>query len=477
VRRFAARFPGRVTLLHSGLTIGERYDQWRRVRAGLVDVVIGPRSALLAPLPRLGLIVVDEEHDGSYKQDEIAPRYHARDTALALGHITGSVVLLGSATPAVESYARAQRGTYRLLELPERIRVREDAAGRRALVDTSLPAVLLVDMREELQAGHTGMFSRALQRALHNVLEAGEQAILFLNRRGAATFVMCRACGHVVRCPRCEVAYVYHADEQHLLCHRCGREAPVPTACPECGSNKIRHFGAGTERVVTEVEQLFPKARVLRWDRDATRERGAHEAMLDAFIGHQADILVGTQMVAKGLDLPLVTLVGVVSADTALHLPDFRSGERTFQLLTQVIGRAGRRAERGRAIIQTYHPEHYAVQAAVRQDYAAFFRQELAYRKRYSYPPFRRLVRLVYSHSDEARCEQMARDLAGALQQRMEAVQGARLIGPAPAFVARLRGQYRWQLLLLARDVHALLKGLELSAGWAVDVDPVSLLT
>jgi primosomal protein N' (replication factor Y) len=387
------------------------------------------------------------------------------------------VVILGSATPAVESYARARRGQFRLLELPERIRVHDDGTGRRALVDSSLPAVQLVDMREELQAGNTSIFSRSLQRALHDVLSAQEQAILFLNRRGAATFVMCRACGHVVSCPRCEVPYVYHSEGEHLLCHRCGRQAPVPHVCPECGSSKIRHFGTGTERVVAEVEQLFPQARVLRWDRDATRERGAHEEMLDFFIGHQADVLVGTQMVAKGLDLPLVTLVGVISADTALHLPDLRSGERTFQLLTQVIGRAGRRAERGRAIIQTYHPEHYAVQAAVRQDYATFFRQELAYRKRYGYPPFRRLVRLVYSHSDEARCEQGAEEIARTLQQRVAAVQNARLIGPAPAFVARLRGMYRWQVLLLARDVHALLKGLEFPPGWAVDVDPVSLLT
>lgn len=354
--------------------------------------------------------------------------------------------------------------------------MREEGGSRRALVDTSLPAVLLVDMREELRAGHTGMFSRPLLKALSDCLTAGEQAILFLNRRGTATFVMCRACGHVVRCPRCDVSFVYHAETGRLLCHRCGRQAPVPVVCPACGSNKIRHFGAGTERVAAEVAEAFPQARVLRWDYDATRAAGAHEALLDAFIAHQADILVGTQMVAKGLDLPLVTLVGVVSADTALHLPDLRSGERTFQLLTQVVGRAGRREERGRAIVQTYHPEHYAVQAAVRQDYVAFYRQELAYRKRYGYPPFRRMARLVYSHGDAARCAQAAQDLAGALQRRVEVVGGARLIGPAPAFIARRRGKYRWQLLLLARDLGALLEGLELAAGWEVDVDPVSLL-
>jgi primosomal protein N' (replication factor Y) len=478
VRRFLARFPGKVTVLHSGLTVGERYDQWRRVRGGQVDVVIGPRSALFAPLPRLGLIVVDEEHDASYKQDDLAPRYHARETALALARLTGSVTILGSATPAVESYARAQRGVYRLLELPERIRVREDAAGvRQALIDRTMPQVQVVDMREELRAGNLSIFSRPLQLALRQVLDGGEQAILFLNRRGAATFVMCRECGYVVRCPRCEVPFVYHAEENRLLCHRCGRQAPSPPLCPQCSSSRIRHFGAGTERVVAEVERFFPKARVLRWDRDATRQRGAPEEMLDAFIAHRADVLVGTQLVAKGLDLPLVTLVGVVSADTSLHLPDFRSAERTFQLLTQVIGRAGRRAERGRAIVQTYHPDNEAIQAAARQDYAAFFRQELAYRQRYGYPPFGQLARLIYCHSQEERCQEETSELADVLRRRAATLPEARLIGPAPAFVSRRRGQYRWQLLVLAPDVHPILKGLDLSPGWAVDVDPASLLT
>ncbi len=477
VRRFLARFPARVTVLHSGLAVGERYDQWRRVRDGQVDVVIGPRSALFAPLPRLGLIVVDEEHESSYKQDDLAPRYHARETALALARITGSVVVLGSATPAVESYARAERGVYRLLELPERIRVRQDAAGvRQALIDTTMPLVQVVDMRQELRAGNLGLFSRPLQAALQEVLAGGEQAILFLNRRGAATFVMCRECGYVARCPRCEVPLVLHAEDDRLLCHRCGRKSPSPRTCPQCGSSRIRHFGAGTERVVAEVERLFPHARVLRWDRDATRERGAHDEILAAFVAHQADVLVGTQMVTKGLDLPLVTLVGVVSADTSLHLPDFRSAERTFQLLTQVIGRAGRRAERGRAIIQTYHPDNEAVQAAARQDYAAFFRQELAYRQRYGYPPCAQLARLVYSHSREKRCQERAAELADVLRKRVEAVPGARLIGPAPAFLARQRGLYRWQVLLLAPDVHPVLRGLDL-AEWTVDVDPASLLT
>lgn len=476
VQRFASRFPGRVSVLHSGLSVGERYDQWRRVRAGQVDVVIGPRSALFAPLPRLGLLVVDEEHDDSYKQDDPPPRYHARETALALARITGSIVILGSATPSVESYSRVRRGQYRLLELPERIRVRRDSAGRPlVLIQTSLPRVEVVDMREELRAGNTSIFSRSLQRAVRETLSAGEQAILFLNRRGTATFVMCRDCGHVVRCPHCEVPYVYHADLGRLLCHRCGRRSSSPASCPACQSIRIRHFGAGTERVEAEVLRLFPSARVLRWDRDIAARDDVW--VLEAFARREADILVGTQMVAKGLDLPGVSLVGVVSADTVLHLPDFRSAERTFQLVTQVIGRAGRREERGRAIIQTYHPDHYAIQSAARQDYAAFFRQEMAFRTRYGYPPLLELARLVYSHRQEGRAREEAGRVARLLAGRVSAVPGARLVGPAPAFVRRRQGYYRWQVLLLASEVQPLLQGLVLPEDWSVDVDPASLLS
>ncbi len=480
VRRFAARFPGRVTVLHSGLSVGERYDQWRRVRAGQVDVVIGPRSALFAPLPGLGLIIIDEEHDDSYKQDDPPPRYHARETALALARLTGSIVILGSATPSIESYSRAARDEpsalpYRLLELPERIRVREDSTGQPlVLIQTALPRVEVVDMREELRAGNTSIFSRSLRRALRETLSAGEQAILFLNRRGAATFVMCRDCGYVVRCPHCKVPYVYHADLGRLLCHRCGRKSSVPTSCPVCRSIRIRHFGAGTERVESEVLRLLPSARVLRWDRDVADARGD---ALEAFARREADVLVGTQMVAKGLDLPGVSLVGVVSADTVLHLPDFRSAERTFQLVTQVIGRAGRREERGRAIIQTYHPDHYAIRSAARQDYAAFFRQEMAFRARYGYPPFRAMARLVYSHSREDRAQEEAGRVAHLLAGRVSAVPGARLVGPAPAFVLRRHGRYRWQILLLAPEVQPLLQRFVLPEGWSVDVDPVSLLS
>ncbi|MGC8873122.1 MAG: replication restart helicase PriA, partial [Chloroflexia bacterium] len=476
--RFAARFPGRIAVQHSGLSVGERYDQWRRIRDGKVDVVIGARSAVFSPLERLGLIVVDEEHDPSYKQEDPAPRYHAREVALALARLTGSMVILGSATPSCESYRRAEARVFRLLELPERIRVREGPAGVRvAFPDPSLPRVQVVDMREELRAGNRSMFSRDLQRALREVLERGEQAVLLLNRRGAATFVMCRACGYVVRCPGCEVPLVYHADRNALLCHRCGRTVQPPRTCPACHSPAIRYFGAGTERVAAEVQAFFPEARVLRWDQDTARDLETHREILEAFASGRVDVLVGTQVAAKGLNLPRVTLVGVVSADTLLGLPDLRAAERTFQLLSQVVGEAGRAAERALVIVQTYHPEHYAVQAAARQDYRAFVRQEMAYRQRNGYPPFRQLALLTYVHPDEGMCREETVRLAAHLRRRVEATQGATLIGPAPAFVPRFRGRYRWQLLLLAPRVHPLLLGMVLGSGWTVNVDPLDILT
>lgn len=476
VQRFAARFPGRVAVLHSGLSVGQRYDQWRRIRDGHADVVIGPRSALFAPLSRLGLIVVDEEHDASYKQDDPAPRYHARETALALGRLTNSVVILGSATPALETYHQAQQGHIRLLELPARIRVRELDGERQVLLDTALPPVLVVNMREELLAGNTSMFSRSLQRALQETLAREEQAILFLNRRGTSTVVLCRECGYVARCPRCEVAYVYHRATERLVCHRCSRTARPPRVCPECGGRKIRYLGAGTERVASEVEELLPGVRVLRWDHDAARNGQGHRAIWDAFRQHQADIVVGTQMVAKGLDLPLVSLVGVVSADTALHLPDLRSAERTFQLVTQVVGRAGRRENPGRAIVQTYQPSHYAILAAAQHNYGAFFRQELRFRRKMGYPPFAQVASLVYSDGDEVRGQQEAQDVACQLQAQLGPT-GGRLIGPTPAFVFRRNGHYRWQILVLAPEVHVALRGLDLPEQWAVEVDPASLLS
>jgi len=497
VRRFEARFPGRVAVMHSQLSLGQRYAVWDQVRSGEADVVIGSRLALFAPISRLGLIVLDEAHDGSYKQSEPIPlpAYHARDAAIALGRLTHAAVLLGTATPSLETYFHARQGAYRLFELPQRILPPQLTAGTPAsdggvIEAPALPPVRIVDLRQELRAGNRSILSRALQEALRQTLEAGEQAIIFLNRRGTSTFVLCRDCGHVVLCPRCEVPLTFHRSVSRggaasparalasgsLVCHHCNHREPAPTHCPECGSSRIRYFGLGTEKVEETIRQFFPQARLLRWDRD-TATGYDHEHYLQAFIDHRADVLVGTQMIAKGLDLPLVTLVGVASADTALHLPDFRAAERTFQLLTQVAGRAGRSHRGGRVIVQTYNPEHYAVQAASRHDYAAFYERELAYRRQLDYPPFCRLVALRFSHQDPRRCEAEATRLGRWLEAEIRH-QGipAELIGPAPCFYHRIQGRYRWQIVIRAPDPTLLLRDLALPRGWGVDVDPITLL-
>jgi primosomal protein N' (replication factor Y) len=497
VRRFEARFPGRLAVMHSQLTLGQRYAVWDRVRRGDADVVIGPRLALFAPISRLGLIVLDEAHDGSYKQSEPIPlpAYHARDVAVELGRLTGAAVLFGTATPSLETYYRARRGAFRLLELPRRILPPETDASVPASEGhpagtAPLPPVRVVDLRQELRAGNRSILSRALQEALRQTLDAGEQAIVFLNRRGTATFVLCRDCGYVVLCPRCDLPLTFHrplrpargpSSEQSsqpgtMVCHRCNRREPSPSSCPSCGSSRIRYFGLGTERVEETLRQLFPGARLLRWDRD-TATGFDHERFLQAFIDHRADLLVGTQMIAKGLDLPLVTLVGVASADTALNLPDFRAAERTFQLLAQVAGRAGRSHRGGRVIVQTYNPEHYAIQAAARHDYAAFYERELAYRRRLAYPPFSRLIALRFSHANLRRCQAEASRLGRWLASEIHR-QGlpAELIGPAPCFFSRIQGRYRWQIVIRAPEPALLLRDLALPRGWSVDVDPITLL-
>jgi primosomal protein N' (replication factor Y) len=488
VRRFEARFPGRVAVMHSQLSLGQRYAAWDRVRRGEADVVIGPRSALFAPISRLGLVVLDEAHDGSYKQaDPIPlPSYHARDVAIALARLTGAAVILGTATPDLVTYARAQRGpgagepSYRLLELPQRILtpLGGDAAPRTRYATAPLPPVRVVDLRQELRAGNRSIFSRALQEALGRTLAAREQAILFLNRRGAATFVLCRDCGYVARCPNCDVPLTHHhlASAGRLVCHHCSYRQPAPEHCPACGGGRIRYFGLGTERVERAIRQQWPEARLLRWDRD-TASGPDHERFLQAFIDHQADVLVGTQMIAKGLDLPRVTLVGVISADTALYLPDYRAAERTFQLLAQVAGRAGRSRRGGRVIVQTYNPEHYAIQAAARHDYGAFARQEMAYRRELGYPPFGRLVALRLSDENAERCEagakRLGRWLAAEIHRTAARVD---LIGPVPCFFGRIGGKHRWQIVLRGSDPRLLLEDVALPYGWRVDVDPLDLL-
>jgi primosomal protein N' (replication factor Y) len=461
VARFVARFGERVALLHSALSAGERYDEWRRVLDGTADVVVGSRSALFAPIERLGLIVVDEEQEPSYKQ-ESAPRYHAVDTALELGRLSGAAVVLGSATPRVVTFAAAKSGALTLLPLPERV------------LDLPLPKTTVVDLRLELKANNRSTLSGALRAALQRTVAKGEQAILYLNRRGFATVVLCRDCGYVVPCPACEIPFALHADAR-LVCHRCGREEPrAPAVCPHCGSARIRHLGVGTQRVEEDVRAAVPKARLARLDRDAVKAKGAHAAMYERMRSGQAQVIVGTQMVAKGFDLPGVSLVGVVNADTQLNLPDFTAAERTFELLTQVLGRSGRGSVGGEGILQTYLPEHYAISAAAAHDYATFAEHELRARRHFGYPPFGRLVLLQTAAAREATVERRATELAAKLRARANG--DAEVLGPAPAFAAKRAGSYRAQLVLRGERPTAVLDRVDIGPEWTVDVDPMTLL-
>jgi len=469
IERFVSRFPGRVAVLHSHLTLGEQFDEWQKIKNGEVDVVIGPRSALFAPQPDLGLIVIDEEHEWTYKQHEQTPRYHARKVALKMNELLGCVVLMGTATPDVETYYAAEvSGNIRLLKLPERVT---------PVNNSPLPAVTIIDMRNELKDGNRSIFSRELSSAINTVLWNEQQAILFLNRRGTSTYVQCRNCGFVVRCKRCEIPLTYHTDATNLICHQCNTHYPVPSVCPRCSSSRIKYLGLGTERLEQEVQTAFPKARLLRWDRDVTRGRYSHQKILNKFRAHEADILIGTQMVAKGLDLPLVTLVGVINGDLSLFIPDFRASERTFQLLSQVAGRAGRGSAGGRVIIQTYNPEHYAIKAAAVHNYEQFFQQEISYRRQLKEPPFTQLVNLTYSHANENRCrEETAQMAANLVAERDKAgLPGIEILGPAPCFIQRIRGRYRWQLILRGQHLSEFLSRIDFPDGWAVDVDPVGV--
>ncbi|MBN1681920.1 MAG: primosomal protein N', partial [Anaerolineae bacterium] len=497
VHRFASRFPGRVAVVHSGLTPGERYDTWRRARSGDIDVVVGARSGLFVPLPDAGLVILDEEHDDSYKQSPgvPGPYYHARQTAIELMRLTRGTLLLGSATPDVVTYFRAERGNYRLLRLPDRViahreRLAEQTrrlnapAARYHPTDASdamsaaLPTVQVVDMRQELRDGNRSIFSRTLRTALNEVLARGEQAILFLNRRGTATFVMCRDCGYIAMCPRCSTPLTYHGPREALVCHYCGYTQPHISVCPDCGSSRIKHFGQGTELIEDAVHESFPGAATIRWDRDTATGREAHEIILKHFSDGQADILIGTQMIAKGLDLPQVTLVGIISADTALGLPDYRAGERTFQLLTQVAGRAGRGPLGGRVVLQSYLPEHYAIRAAAQHDYEAFYRQEIVYRHDQMFPPFRRLARLLFQGTAPGQVEQEARRARALLEQRLTdgRFSATELIGPTPCFFAKRNNQFRWHLIVRSPNPIALLADLDVADGWYIDVDPVDML-
>jgi primosomal protein N' (replication factor Y) (superfamily II helicase) len=473
VRRFVSRFPGQVGLVHSKLSEGERYDTWRRARSGKLKVIIGARSALFAPLPSIGLIVADECHDSSYHQSE-PPFYGAVDAAQMYAHLCGAVCVWGSATPALTQRYQADTKQIRKLDLPKRI------------VESGLPPVHIVDMRDELKAGQRGIFSRLLLKELESTLKRGEQAILFLNRRGTATYVFCRDCGHVLKCPNCETPLTLHVEKltgsqvdkldenlPTLLCHQCGYERGKPKTCPSCGGKQIREYGLGSEKVEAEVNALFPKAKTLRWDWDTTRKKDAHDMILTHFSNHKADVLIGTQMLAKGLDLPLVTLVGVVLADVGLNLPDPFSGERVFQTLTQVAGRAGRSERGGKVVLQTFDPDNQVIQSASRHDVNGFYEYELEQRKRLGYPPFSRLVRLEFRSQDQASAEKEARQVA----EKLVAISSQYLavIGPVPCFFAKVGGYYRWQIILRGANPQELLRELKLD-GWRVEVDPVSLL-
>jgi primosomal protein N' (replication factor Y) (superfamily II helicase) len=453
----------RIALLHSGLGDGERADEWRRIRSGDVDIVVGTRLAVVAPLADVGLVIVDEEHDAAYKSDR-TPRLQARDTAIHLAGLARAALVLGSATPAVDTIGRARMGEYNRVELPTR--------------PVGLPpTVQVVDLREELAAGQRGLLSRALVGALGALDRvSGEQAILVLNRRGTASVVLCRDCGHVQACPDCERPLVYHQAGTTLRCHHCGRATPLATRCPACGSPRIRYLGGGTERLEREVRETFPELRVGRLDRDVVDRKGAAERVIDAFSGGLLDVLVGTSLVAKGLDVPTVTLSGVVSSDIALNLPDERAAERTYQLLVQAIGRAGRGDRPGHAIVQTYQPEHPAIVAAASGDRGAFYDAELDLRQRFGSPPYGRLVKLTVGLTDPAAAEREATTQATRLRE-LAADRRARVtvVGPAPAYIARRADRWRWNVVLRGDDPVRLLDG-GLDAPWSVDVDPESLL-
>jgi primosomal protein N' (replication factor Y) (superfamily II helicase) len=471
VARFMSRFPGQVALIHSTLSTGERYDTWRRARDGQISVMIGARSALFAPLPDVGLVVLDEEHDDSYKQSPPIgqPYYHARDAALEMMRLNHGTLLLGSATPDVITVHRSEAGAFPLLSLPERVATEGTP---------TLPPVQIVDMRQELRAGHTAIFSRPLMSALAQTLAKNQQAILFLNRRGTASYVFCRDCGYIAKCPHCDTPLTYHRNNEILTCHHCGHHTPNLQRCPECGSRRIKYFNGGTELIEKMLAAEFPEARIQRWDRDTASHHEDHERIYHAFASGEANVLVGTQMITKGLDLPNVTLVGIVAADVGLGLPDYRTCENTFQLLTQVAGRAGRGMHGGQVILQTYQPDHYAIQAAALHDYEGFYAKEIGYRRELLWPPFTRLARILFRHTAEPKVAEEAKRIAKMLRDHIESEDhtATNLIGPVPCFYTRLDKFYRWHILVRGPNPAALLHGLDLGDLATLDIDPVDIL-
>ena len=488
--RFVGRFGERVALLHSRLSDGERYDQWHRIQKGEANIVIGPRSAVFAPVKELGMLIIDEEHSDSYKSDTV-PRYHARDVAQKRGELANCPVLLGSATPSLESFHRAKNGSYRLLSLPNRV------------LDRKMPDVHIVDMRTELKKGNRTIFSDVLRRSIEERLERREQIILFLNRRGHSTYVFCRTCGYVERCENCAISLTFHFETKRLVCHHCGDKRPTHPTCPQCSSPAIRYFGLGTETVEQEVRKAFPQARVKRFDADSTARKNAHQQILETFEQQKIDVLIGTQMVSKGLDFPNVTLVGVITADTSLNLPDFRASEQTFSLLTQVAGRSGRAELEGKVVIQTYMPDHYCISAAQNHDYLGFYAQEVEARGTLRYPPFSHVGTLLLRGRDEKQVEEAAHAVQDQLQlwltDQASAAQidekeddvgeaEVEILGPAPAPLSKIEGKFRWHFLLRSNSVERisqLLKHLtdeppaaikSNAIEFVIDIDPTNIL-
>ena len=442
LERFISRFGDAVSVTHSRLSMGERVDQWKKARDGEISVIIGPRSALFMPFQNVGAIIMDEAHENSYVSD-ITPKYDTRDVAAEAAKKYNCLFLMGTATPDLVSYHRAKEGEYLLLELNERT-----GGG-------TLPEVFVTDMRKELAEGNRSAFSRELQKAIRENLRKGEQTMLFLNRRGYATFVSCRSCGHVMTCPECDITYTYHAKENALVCHYCGRRADIPKVCPECGSRYIRYFGTGTQKIEEEARKLFPEARILRMDLDTTMTKHSHEKILEAFGKGEADILIGTQMIAKGHDYPNVTLVGIMAADLSLNVDSYTASETGFRLMTQAAGRAGRRDDRGRVFIQTYQPEHYAVKHAADQDFKGFFEEEILMRQMMGYPPFSAFFSILIVGEEKNAVEVAAQKLAVKLA-KADGEGIATILGPVPAALAKFRGEYRWQLIIKAAEEEAL---------------------
>lgn len=435
--RFISRFGKQVAIMHSGLSDGEKYDEWRKIKSGKARVVVGARSAIFSPLDNIGAIIIDEEHEASYKQ-ESNPRYHARDVAILRAKYHKAVVVLGSATPSIESRARASRKVYHFLQLT-----------KRANPKASLPQVEIADFRDYLGQKSPSNYTPLLLEKIANRLERGEQSVLMLNRRGYSSFIMCRECAYVDNCPNCDISLTLHMDTKTMNCHYCGFTKAIPRTCPNCNSRSIAYYGTGTQKAYDELQEVFPQARILRMDVDTTRKKGAHEKILRAFGKGEADILLGTQMIAKGLDFPNVTLVGVLNADTSLNLPDFRSSERTFQLLTQVAGRAGRGDKSGEVVIQTYNPDHYAIQLAKQQDYETFYRYEMNVRKQMSYPPYYYTVGITLSLADELELTRKAYQVLAMLKEALSPE--AKLLGPTPKPIARTHNLYHYHIIIKYR--------------------------